>query len=197
MKRKIQGKEQSGQGTIEMVMCLFAFFTIFFMYTQVALSLAVGNYYQYATFMAARAYHSAYLNPGDQLAAANTVLTAMIKPGAKERFSGIATGVAGAASAGNPAEIDGGSIGGTRATLAPDKNARNTAWEQGVAYAFKVKMYMAPLLPGISTGEDSKLTLESQTWLGREPTQVECEAVLFDRQSKSNIKVVPIYDNGC
>lgn len=192
--RTARTKSEAGQSVIELVLTLFAFLTIFFMYTQVALSFGVGNYFQYATFMAARAYQSAYLSPQDQAAAANSVLTTMIQPGKQELFGSIAKGVAGTGTA----DVAGGFIGpSSRVQLGQSQDARNTAWEQGVTYTFKASMYLAPLIPGISTGDDSKITLESQSWLGREPTQQECEQGMVNRQSISGIKALPIYDNGC
>ncbi len=184
---------QRGQGTIELILTMMAFFTIFFMFVQCALSFAVANYTQYATFMAARALQSAAATLSDQKAAATDVLTKMlVGTGGAGRFGSIATAEGGAG------DVPGASIGPSpNVHVAPTADARDTSWEQGVTYAFKVKMYLAPLIPGVNQGADSKVLLESQSWMGREPTETECETVIGTRKIKSEQKHVFIYDNGC
>lgn len=185
-------KQQRGQGTVELVLTMLAFFTIFFMFVQVSLSMAVANFIQYATFMSARAFQAGYPTLSEQKEAAASVITKMLKPGGKDRFPAIAKGEGGG-------DIEGASIGpSARAHLAPAEDARDTSWEQGVTYTFKVKMYLAPMVPGVNQGADSHVTLESQSLLGREPTEEECVKGLADRQKKSSIKSHQfIFDNGC
>ena len=184
---------QSGQGTIELVLTMMCFFTIFFMFVQVSLGFAVANYIQYATFMAARAFQSGYADIAAQKDAASSVLTATVGGGKTGRFGSIAT-----AGDGGTGDIPGATIGpASRSHLAPSGDARDSSWEQGVTYSFKVKMYLAPLIPGINSGEDSKVTLESQSYLGRETTEKECEAFLGTRQKNAGVTHVFIYDNGC
>ncbi|MBI3556588.1 MAG: pilus assembly protein [Deltaproteobacteria bacterium] len=194
LRRENTASGQSGQGTIELILTMMAFFTIFFMFVQCALSFAVANYIQYATFMAARAFQAGYASLGDQKAAATSVLEATLNGNnGGGRFGSIAVGTGG-----GDGDVTGSSIGpSSRVHLAPSADARSTAWEQGVTYSFKVKLYLAPLIPGVNQGEDSKVTLESQSYLGREPTEKECEAVLLLRQNKSAQKHNFIYDNGC
>lgn len=182
---------EGGQGTVELILTLFAFFTIFFMFVQMSLSYAVANYYQYVTFMAARAYHAGYLTEADQKAAAEKVLTQMISPGGKERFGAIAKGE------GGTSDVTGATVGRSARVHFGDNQARDTAWEQGVTFAFRVKMYMAPLIPGVSSGSDSTVLLESQSWLGREPTEKECEGILDKRRARSGTSGLMLYDNGC
>lgn len=163
------------------------------MFIQVSLSFGVANYFQYATFISARAFLAGHLTKGDQKSAAVNVLSRMIGAGTTQRFGSVAQGEGGGGD--GPA---GSFVGASTRVRGPkDREVRTTAWEQGVTYAFKVKMYLMPMLPGLSSGDRSKVLLESQSWLGREPTEEECEAVLRDRKAKSGIKHTVIYDNGC
>lgn len=187
------GKKQSGQSTVELIVALFGFFTVFFMFVQVCLSFAVANYFQYATFMASRAFLSGYANLAAQKAAAADYLNRMVKNGGQDRFSSIATGT------GGDSDITGAFIGATtRVQPAGSADARATDWEQGVTYTFKVKLYLAPLISGVGTGASSTVTLESQSWMGREPNQDDCEATLQLRQKASGVTQQNfVYDNGC
>lgn len=191
MKRTGRPKPK-GQATVELIVTLFAFFAIFFMFVQLALGFAVANFYQYATFMAARAYLAGWLSPGDQKAAATRYLSAMVAPDGRERFGSIAKGVGG-----GDGELQGATIGASSRVHKADAQARSTGWEEGVTYAFRIKMHMAPLLPGIDTGPNSTVLLESQSWLGREPTEKDCEDTLFQRRKTSGVGNVVLYDNGC
>lgn len=184
--RKTRRSGRRGQATIELILTFFAFFTIFFMIVQVSLTFGVANYIQYATFMASRAFLAGYEDISEQKAAANEYLRVMV---GNDRFKGIAS------PDGGGGEVPGSSVGpSTRVSYAPNSDARTTTWEQGVTYSFKAKLYLAPMIPGVNRGDDSKVKLESQSWLGREPTTRDCEKTLSARRGAA--KTV-LYDNGC
>lgn len=192
MKRRAIRRKQSGQGTIELLLTFFAFFTVAFMYFQIAMGFGVANYIQYVTFMSARALLSSYTTEAAQKAAAKSVLEVMLNKNGKDRFGGIAKGDGD----GEPA---GAVVGrGPKVTLGKG-DARETAWQQGVQYKFKIKMYFAPMVPGAKRGEANTVKLTSETWLGRDPSEEECLTTLKDRKTRSGVGDGPdfLYDNGC
>ncbi len=181
---------KSGQGMVELILTLFAFFTILFMFVQIALSFGVANYIQYATFMASRAFLAGHQDLRTQKGAAQGVVERMLKNGGRDRFAGIIK----ASGEGDPTGTFIGPTG--RVKLAVD-GARQTAWEQGVTYKFKMKFYMLPILRAASN-KPPDLELESQSYLGREPTEDEC--IRYLEQVGPGLKQVRgifLYDNGC
>lgn len=184
LNRRSRGKSRRGQATIELILTFFAFFTIFFMFVQVALTFGVANYIQYVTFMASRAYLAGYEDELAQKEAATQYLETMV---GNNRFKSMIE------PQGEGADFPGANIGRSRdARFAPSEDARTTSWEQGVTFSFKAKLYLTPLIPGVNRGDDAKVLLESQSWLGREPTARECEQTLGTRA-----KATVLYDNGC
>ena len=181
----------SGQSLIELVLTLFAFFTILFLYVQVALSFGVANFFQYATFMAARAYLAGGSDPSAQKAAAQTTLSSLITVDGGPRFKGIV----------HPGD-DGGDPPGSFIGAGPqvrlkDSSSRTTAWEQGVTYKFKARLNLLPILRS-TTGQPNQIELESQSWLGREVTEKECEQYMnTDGPNLRGLKGPFLYDNGC
>ncbi len=145
------------------------------LYVQLAMVFAFGNYAQYATFMAARAYLSAGLNQKDQQERATNVLSATLKKGSGDRLGKIAKGEGG------------GDLAGSQ-FFQLDRNAvdRTSGWLQGVRYTFKSRIFLIPLGRSRKPGE---ITLKTESYLGREPTYNECEG-LMNQNGWS-------YDNGC
>lgn len=189
MKRK-----QSGQGTVEFILTLFAFFTVVFMYVQVALGIGVANYVQYATYMASRALLSGGADKATQVTAATSVLEIMLKSNGRDKFPGIVKG-----SGDGAGGIDGAFVGSTSRVILKRDGARDWAWEQGASYKFDVRMYMVPLVPGAKRGKANKVTLQSESWLGRDPSEQECLDNLRDRMSRSGVGGLnsALFDNGC
>lgn len=187
MKKK--AANNSGQGVIELLVTVFAFFTLAFMYVQVALSLGVANYFQYVTFMGARAYLSAGADEAEQKKAAMSVLESTLQSRGKDRFSSIARGQ-------GDGDVPGLFVGKSPRVDLGGPDARASAWEQGVKYKFKMRMYMLPLVSGVRRGNAAMLELTSESWLGREPTESECMGLL--RQRKQDDQGADfLFDNGC
>ncbi len=189
---KKNGKRKSGQSFVEFILTLFAFLTVTFMFVQVALSFGVGNYIQYATYLSARAYLAGYDLDSQQKKAAQTYMQEFLMPGGSDVFRNIAKAVEG----GNT-DMPGVFIGGPRLVAEASDTARYKNWEQGVTYTFKSRLYMIPILKSQAAGLGNNIELESQSWLGREPTADDCQRYLMKRQQSKNIKGAMLVDNGC
>ncbi len=139
--------------------------------------MAYGSYVQYATFMSARAYLSAGPTQEDQYNRASEVLSQMLRGRGGDRFKMFGAGEGGGT------EIPGASIGNHGDYIA---NKREFGWLEGVTYHFKSK-----LLPIRLNREMRQETIElqSESWLGREPSYGECA----DAMGQKNWK----FDNGC
>ncbi len=175
-------KKEDGQSTIEFIltMTMMVGFTLFFL--QLSLAFAVGNYFHYATFMAARAYLSAGPDRSDQEQRARILGTEMVKQSigtaGVDRWPGVAKGVGG----GNPKGME---IGPGRQF---DDGNISYSWQEGVRYTFR-----SPLFLGLFGGGESleKFELTSESWLGREPSYRECLEDISARVPRL------VIDNGC
>ncbi len=172
-----------GQSTIEFILTLTILMGFVLFYLQLSLMMAFGNYVHYATFMAARAYLSAGPDPQDQEDRAKAVITRMVKrnnsPGI-DRLPSVAKG------------DGGGDIKGLEFNLS-EFNATdvNLSWMQGVRYRFKSRLFLMPVGKGGLQGNTpaNTVTLISESWLGREPTYLDCQNDMG--------KFEGIFDNGC
>lgn len=182
-------KKQKGQATVEfilMVSILMAYSLFFFRFTFI---FAYANYVQYATYMSARAYLSSASSVEVQRQRASQTLVALLKmkgsPGT-ERYKVIAQGINQAG--GGPGEMPdpGGATG--MFFLEDTSGSSDLSWQKGVRYVFRGRMFLVPLA-GFGPGQKNvnDLTLTSESYLGREPTSLECE-------SEMGIK---LWDNGC
>jgi hypothetical protein len=175
-----RSKNESGQATIEFALTLMLLLVFFFFYLQLSLVMAVGNYFQYATFMSARALLSSGPDDGDQIDRATQVLSMMVKRGAnnpgQDRWTPIAKG------AGGGGGIVTGALIGQGPEFAPKD--RDKSWQEGVRYTFRSRLFLIPFgnVPGA-------IELTSESWLGREPTISECSDFMST--------VSGIIDNGC
>jgi hypothetical protein len=178
-------KKEEGQSTTEFALSLILLMGFVFFFMQISLIYGLGNYIHYATFMSARAYLSAGSNRDDQIDRAKSVITRTLKRSTTQagidRFPAIARGTGG----GDPQGFN---------VDSPEYVAgdRNLSWLQGVRYTFRSKLFLIPL-GGKSTSSSgssaNQVTLTSESWLLREPTEEECQSQLG--------KVSGIYDNGC
>ena len=69
---------------------------------------------------------------------------------------------------------------------------KHLSWLQGVRYSFKSRLFLMPMGTGsgaAASSAASSVTLKSESWLGREPSYVDCQG---DIGSKDGI-----FDNGC
>ncbi len=180
--KKLKDKShECGQSTIEFALTLILLFSFTLFFFQLSLVFAYGNYVQYATFMAARAYLSAGGSEQDQSDRALSSIVRMLKVSedqpSKDKFSMIARGVGG-----NPAGV---LIGRGAQYSDSQKPDRNFSWQEGVRYTFRSSLFWIPIGGSASSSE---VTLTSESWLGREPAASEC---------KRDMPQGGVFDNGC
>ncbi len=188
--RSCSKHNQSGQSFVEFLTALLGFTTLFFLMVRLSLGMGVANYIQYATFMAARAYQSAHLTEAFQVEAANQYLEKFLFRNGNNRFRNIIYTREG------EGDLAGVFVGkGPRVANATAQSWPHN-WQQGVKFTFSVKMHMIPVLPGAARGAANQVQLESQSWLGREPTQADCEMNLSKQANQFRIGMAR-YDNGC
>jgi hypothetical protein len=178
--------KEEGQSTTEFALTLILLMSFVFFFMQISLIFGFGNYAHYATFMSARAYLSAGATPEDQIDRAKNVIVRTLKRSSTtsgiDRFPAIAMGTGG----GDPQGFN---------TNSPEyvPGDRNLSWLQGVRYTFRSKLFLIPLGgSSASSGSGSsvnQVTLTSESWLLREPSDEDCQTQLG--------KVSGIYDNGC
>ncbi len=184
----ILSRDCDGQSTVEfaLTMTLFLGFTFFLLQTSLAFSF--GNYAHYATFMAARSYLSSGPDSSDQQQRAQFVIGYMLKRSAyqprSDKFPSIAKGSGGAS-----ADFPGLDLGPGRLYQASDDNS---LWMVGARYTFTSRLFPLPIgrkRGSASASPPSSITLTSESWLGREPSEVECTAAMGTLKG--------IFDNGC
>jgi hypothetical protein len=185
----IRGKEkEEGQSTVEFALTLILLMGFIFFFLQLSLVFGFGNYVHYATFMSARAYLAAGPNGDDQVSRAKSVIVSTLKAGPSregmDRFPGIARAVGG----------DGPVTGMELDSPEFHKGDRDSSWLQGVRYTFKSRLFLLPLggRSPASGSSGNSLTLTSESWLGREPSDADCARQLMERNGG-----LVIYDNGC
>jgi len=178
--QKNRRSNEAGQSLIELIAMIVQFFTILFMFVQVSLSLGVANYFQYATYMAARALLPSRTTMQDQIRAARETLESLVMVEGRDRFPSIAR-------AEGEGEPPGSTVGPSPRVRLGAEDSRYFAWEQGVSYKFAVKMYMLPILR--RSRSNNKVILESESVLGREPSEAECLQQMAAKRA--------LYDNGC
>lgn len=179
-------KQQQGQSTVEFALTLILFLAFILFYFQLSMIFAFGNYAHYATFMSARAMLSAGATKSDQVTRAKDVIILTLKKSAGQagvdKFPMIAKG------------FGEGEVGGL-ALDAPEQykaGDRTFSWMQGVRYTFKGKLFLIPF--GGSSGKTptgdtmNSISLTSESWLGREPSEEEC---------RTYMKNGWFFDNGC
>lgn len=168
-------REQSGQSTLEFILTigLLMAFSLFFI--QLSLVFGWGNYVHYATFMSARAYLSATETADQQAEAAKSVLTRMVRKNSQDRLPSVAKGE-------GAGDFPGFSLNHDR--FAPQD--RNLSWLEGVRYKFKSRLFMIPLPGSPRGGTGNTLSLTSESWLLRDPSDSECRAAMKG-----------LIDNGC
>jgi len=183
-------KKEEGQSTIEFALTLILLMAFVFFFMQLSLIFGFGNYVHYATFMSARAYLSAGATDDDANTRAQNVIVKTLKRSSTQsgidRFPAIAQGY--------QAQGGDGSQGPTGFALNDPHYVQgdyNSSWLQGVRYTFRSRLFLIPLggTGAASSGSTNTVTLTSESWLGHEPSDQDCQGQLS--------KVKGIYDNGC
>jgi hypothetical protein len=173
---------EEGQSTLEFALTLMLLMAFILFYTQLSLIFAWGNYVHYATFMSARAYASSGPSKEDQIERAKAVILRSLKmrgQAGRDRMP-MMRGVGG--------EVAGLEIGSSNFS----ETDPNLSWLEGVRYTFRSKVFVIPFGRAgrdAGGGGANRLTLTSESWLGRDPSYSECQGEM-DR-------VKGIFDNGC
>lgn len=174
---------EEGQSTIEFALAVSMSIAFVFFFVHLSMLLAFGNFVHYATFMSARTLQAASDSNEDQTERAREVAIRLLKksiaqPGT-DKYGFIARG-------------DGGSdVPGLILGPSSDFNKKDAdlSWKEGVRYRFKARIIPVPLSAGAA--RDNELTLTSESWLGREPSTLECESELGKKLGGVT------FDNGC
>ena len=181
--------DQIGQSTLEFALTIILAIAFVLFFFQLTMIFRFGSYVHYATFMAARAYLSAGTDNEDQKTRAMNVMVRMVKKSEGvtgiDKFPSIAKGFGGSDAPG--IEIGPGSD--------FQEGTRTSSWMQGVRYTFKSRLFLIPLAgsaKGSGNTRDANvnsLTLTSESWLGKEPSEIDCKAAMNATGGA--------FDNGC
>ncbi len=190
--------DRAGQATLEFALTLILLMSTVFFFIHSSFGLAWSSYVQYATFMSARAYLAAGPNPEEQVDRARSVASRMLKkkdnPG-EDRLPMIAKG--------DSQDLDGadevvpGLAIGFHPAIAAQAQAGDPSysWMQGVRYRFKSRLFLLPFGGANPAEKKNQLELQSESWLGREPSRSECLEYFTGTLSLRAEEVV--LDNGC
>lgn len=190
--RNKQGRylDRKGQSTVEFILSLTLIVGFVLFLLQLSLVMAYGNYAQYVTFMAARAYLSSGADQTDQINRATAVIQSSLKRGGptSDRLPMIAKG-----------STADGATGGMSIGAVPgytyDATQQPSSWMQGVRYAFNGKIFLIPIGTPAAGKVPTSLTFKSEAFLGRESTASECATDLGTRVAPGGNAAY--YDNGC
>lgn len=180
---------ERGQSTLEFTLTLLMVMAFFFFFFQLAITFAFGNYVHYAVFMAARTYVAAGVSEKDQRDRAESVISEMLGGTNGDRYRRFGEGVQ---IDGSNATLTGFEVG----QIGPYRANRLDGWMQGARYHFRSKIFPIALAlgpPTANSAAENSLTLKAESFLGREPSFVECDAQMKNATSGKG----RLYDNGC
>lgn len=169
---------QKGQSTIEFALTLMLFLGMSFFFIQLCFVFAWGNYVHYATFMSARTYQAGWAHTNQQETKAEDVLKSMLKNGQRDRFPTF-----------------GKSVG--EAKIGKDDHYGSDeahSWLEGVRYRFRSRLFTFPFLKSEEVTKANFVELQSESWLGREPTFDDCRDWMMHKKGGGKVIVI---DNGC
>ncbi len=170
-------KTRSGQAAIEFIAVIVVVFFFLFFYLSLAIVLTVSEYMDYATFMAARTYKAGFSSEEFQRRGAQEQVfrkyTDKINPSIARNFK-------------------------LEFTQLDPKDDQT----QGIVATYDMDLFYLP--PIFVTGDNqpaSRITLKSETFLGRDPTTRECISYFEQLTQSLGIdmggRVTLMDDNGC
>ncbi len=170
---RVRKREESGQAAIEFIAIsvVLFFFLLFFM--SISILLVVSDYLEYATFMAARTYKSGASRPEIQRQNATEVFKSYF-----EKIQGIAR----------------------RPTIEFIRTEEDNVRTEGLLTSYDIDMFY---LPPVFTGAEvpSRIRLNSEAHLGRDPSAEECRAFFQGFASRAGISdgafISMMDDTGC
>lgn len=178
--------DDSGQSTLEFTLTLLLVIAFFLFFFRLAITFAFGNYVHYAVFMAARTYAAAGVSEKDQRERAEGVIGQLLGGANGDRYRWFGQGVA---IEGSSAALTGFDVG----KIGPYAANRLDGWMQGARYHFRSRIFPVPLTIQNSGRDESQLTLKAESFLGREPSFVECDTQMKNAGTGKG----RLYDNGC
>lgn len=170
-------KEKKGQAAIEFIVCIVVIFFFLLFYLSMSLLLVVSDYIDYATFMAARTYRSAYNSEDTQ------------EQNAQQVFDAYSSKVQGIARNFSPLKF-----------TETEPGSQQTG---GVTVTYDIDMfYLPPLFVTKGAAPVSRITLDAESHLGREPGVNECQEYFNQFGAKAGAGDISgiidaMDDNGC
>lgn len=179
MKRKLNNlKSQRGQSAIEFIVVVTVVFFFLLFYLSFSITLVASEYVDYATFMAARTYKSGNIDRDSQEDAARRVFNQYLNP-----------------------LLESNVIRKSSLEFSPQNIANQT---EGVLAQYQVDLfYLPPLFVKPGDSPVSRITLSSQSLLGRDPSLTECInffksfSTRFGLNIENSFLVNVMDDNGC
>ncbi len=167
-------KNESGQAAIEFIAVSVVLFFFLLFFLSLSLLLVVSDYIEFATYMAARTYKSGASRQPIQQRNAEIVFNAYF-----EKIQGIAR----------------------RPNLEFLRTEENNVRTEGIVASYDMDLfYLPPVFAGAGAGT-SRIRLNSEAHLGRDPSHDECRAFFKEFGSKAGINddnfLEMMEDNGC
>jgi Flp pilus assembly protein TadG len=177
MTRKEKGKlrGENGQAAIEFIAIIVVVFFFLLFFLSLTILLTVSDYLDYATFMAARTYKTGSSSENQQQINANIVWQSYTDKVYPEIIKSRALDF-----------------------RAVDEANVRTA---GVLTSYTIDLFYLPPLFAGANSPPSRITLNSETHLGRDPSFEECEGFFTDFASSLGVSdenlIGQMEDNGC
>ena len=171
-------KEKKGQSAIEFIVVVVVVFFFLLFYLSFSITLVASEYVDYATFMAARTFKSGNIDRDSQEDAARRVFNQYLKP-----------------------LVESNVIRSPKLTFSPNTVANQT---EGVIADYQVDLfYLPPLFIKDGSDQPSRLSLSSQSLLGRDPSLIDCQNYFRSFSRKIGLQIDDKFlinlmdDNGC
>lgn len=176
MKTLKKNRKESGQAAIEFIIVVIVVFFFLFFFLSISILIVTSEYIDYATFMAARTYKSGFGTREVQESNARKVFLEQYMP----NVQGIARNI--------------------RLDVVNGTGGNQT---EGVVASYDMDLfYLPPLFVGNNL-PPSRITLQSEAHLGRDPSGADCRTYFdnFSKQFNLGIDgtslVQQMEDNGC
>lgn len=158
-------KNKKGQSAIEFIVVVLVVFFFLFFYLSISMVLVVSQYVDYATFMAARTLKSGYASERAQRANAEEVFRAYTQ------------------------NVVGGGLLRTRPTLSFPEAEPGDPRTAGVVATYDLDLFYLPPIFIRGVNIPSRITLTSESFLGRDPSSEDCLNFFEDFASRFNLGI--------
>jgi len=181
-RKKIRGLgDEKGQSAIEFIVCVVVIFFFLLFFLSLSILLATSDYIDYATFMAARTYKSAYNNDATKYNNAQKVFNSYVS-----KVQGIAQNVTLSQPTSSPFVSD------------PAQQKQTT----GLIATYAINLFYLPPLFLFGKQPPSILNLATEAHLGSDPGLEDCANYFSQWTSQMGVQLDPglleeMTDNGC